>query len=424
MSVFLLADCNAAYASFETVFQPSLRGRPVVVLSNNDGCVVARSREAKALGIPMGAPLFQLRELIERGRVEVFSSNYALYGDMSDRVNEVLGQFSHLIERYSIDESWLTLDDADPAELEALGRQIRAQVLSYTGVTVGIGCAPTKTLAKLANWASKKWQAGTGGVVVLTDPERRRRLLQVAPVEEVWGVGRKLHQRLAAQGVKTAWDLGQLPPTWVKAQYGVVLERTVRELNGVSCLALEEIAPPRQQIVVSRGFGQCQQRIEPVRAALATHCSRAAEKLRAQGSVARLLTVILHTNPHAQDDPQYHTSLTVELATASADSRTLLAAAHKALRTLWRDGYRYKKTGVMLSELSPQGQGQRDLWADAGGQQDTAAMAVLDQVNRRFGSKTLTLASVSGAPGWEQRAERRSPRYTTRWSEIPEVLAR
>src|SRR5690554_2745934 len=313
MTTFALVDCNNFYASCERLFRPDLNGRPIVVLSNNDGCIVARSAEAKALGIKMGAPYFQIQRFLEQQGVEVFSSNYALYADISARVMTTLEEMAPRVEVYSIDEAFLDLTGVDHIiELDCFGRQVRETVGRYTGITVCVGIAPSKTLAKLANHAAKKWHA-TGGVVDLRDKARQRKLMSLLPVDEVWGVGRKLTQRLQSDGIKTVLDLADAQPKSIRQQYSVVLERTVRELNGESCLDLEEVTPVKQQIVCSRSFGERVTDRGVMREAVSEYAARAAEKLRIEGRTAKRVSLFMRTNRFNSHEPQYTPCLSAEL---------------------------------------------------------------------------------------------------------------
>jgi len=420
-TAFALVDCNNFYASCERLFRPDLKQRPVVVLSNNDGCVVARSPEAKALGIKMGVPLFQIQHLIRRHQVAVFSSNYALYADISARVMSILEMLAPEVEVYSIDEAFLDLSGVDHAmPLENLGQQIRSTVRQWTGISVCVGIAPTKTLAKLANHAAKRYPA-TGGVVNLMDPERQRRLLALMPVEEVWGIGRRLCKRLQAEGIETALDLANADPDQIRQRYSVVLERTLRELNGESCLALEAVAPAKKQIICSRSFGQRITTLQAIREAICLYTSRAAEKLREEQRCARSVTLFMRTNRFNPDEPQHMPSLTAELPEPTDDTRELVAVAMRLLKSCWRDGYRYMKAGVMLSDFYDAAVYQPGLFDEA----DTRArartlMSVLDRINRS-GRGRLFLARQGTQSPWAMKREHLSPAYTTRWDELPVV---
>ena len=347
--MFALVDCNNFYATCETLFRPSLRGKPLVVLSNNDGCVVARSAEAKALGIKMGVPAFQIKEEIDRHGIEVFSSNYTLYADMSHRVMSILEKIAPAIEIYSIDEAFI--DVRGIPDLHAFGLSIRKTIRQWTGITVAVGIAPTKTLAKLANNGAKKYQ-GTGGVVVLTDVERQRKLMSLTPVDKVWGVGRKLTRKLNALGIQTALDLCQSDVQDIRRQFSVVLARTVSELQGTSCLELEQVPSPKKQIVTSRSFGQRITEIDDMRQAISEFTERACSKLRGGRQYARAISVFIQTNPFAKHQPGYANCAHGNLPDHTNDSFQFCRLARRLLEQIWRDGYEYNKAGVMLGDFS------------------------------------------------------------------------
>lgn len=420
-STFALVDCNNFYASCEMLFRPDLKHTPIVVLSNNDGCVVARSPEAKALGIKMGTPLFQIQDLVRQHGIVAFSSNYALYADISARVMSILEELAPKVEVYSIDESFMDLTGvANAVELEAFGQQVRETVQQWTGITVCVGIAPTKTLAKLANHAAKKYRA-TGGVVDLTSRARQRKLMALLPVDEVWGIGRRLTHRLQADGIKTVLDLANAHPKQIRRHYSVVVERTVRELNGESCLELEEVTPTKQQIICSRSFGQRITTRQAMREAVCQYTSRAAEKLRGEGCTAQMLTLFMRTNRFNPSEPQYTPSLSTKLPIPSDDTRDLVAAAMCLLDASWRDGYRYMKAGVMLSDFYEGGIYQPELFDEVKLRQNSKAlMSTLDRINNS-GKGTLFLASQGTQKHWSMKRERLSPAYTTRWADIPAV---
>ena len=422
MSLFALVDVNSFYCSCERVFNPRLQQVPVVVLSNNDGCVIARTAEAKAAGIAMGAPLFQIREVVRRYGVKVYSSNYALYGDMSRRAMSVIGQFSPRAEIYSIDECFLDLEGFHSIDLTDYGQRIRSQVLQWTGLPVCVGIGPTKTLAKLANHFAKKRSqfAGVCHLPALTDAEQAV-LLEDTPVADVWGVGRKLTPKLQAMGIHTARDLQGASAARMRQHFGVVLERTVRELTGRVCFDLEEQPPPRQQIVVSRSFGERVTSLEALRSAVMNHAERAAEKLRRQDGVTQRIMVFIHTSPFNQNEPYYANSVTVPLRVPSNDSRVLVQAACNGLKQIYRTGYRYMKAGVMLLDLSPQAVAQGDLWATEAA--PSPLMATLDKINTRMGRQSVTFAGALSKAGWKMKQDNLSPRYTTNWADIPTVRA-
>lgn len=421
MPVFALVDGNNFYVSCERVFQPRYKQVPVVVLSNNDGCAVARSAEVKALGIKMGQPIQQFQHLIRPHGIQVFSSNYALYGDMSRRVVTVLRQFSPELEVYSIDESFLLLDGL--SDLPAYGQQIRQQVLRWTGIPTCVGIGPTKTLAKLANYLAKR-TPDLAGVCDLTDPSARPALLAQIPAWEVWGIGPALSQRLAAVGVRTVADLLALDPRAARGLLSVVGERTVRELQGISCLDLEELPARRKGMACTRSFGQPILIWDQMAEALATYASRVAEKLRRENLATCNLTVFLQTNRFKPDEPQYNPTRTVTLPEATSDSRDLVAAALQAGRSIWKSGYRYKKAGVMLADLITPEQTQRTLFGldDQQRTRHAKLMAAMDTINARHGRGSLRLAAAGLAPAWSMRRERVSPRWTTDWKEIPIVF--
>ncbi len=347
-----LVDVNNFYASCERLFRPDLKGRPIVVLSNNDGCVVARSAEAKALGIKMGVPYFQTREVFEAQGGIWFSSNYALYGDLSARVMTTLEGMAPVVEQFSIDEAFLELGDW-AGDLTEYGRQIRAKVQLWTGLTVGVGIGPTKTLAKLANYAAKKWQTATGGIVDLRDETRRAKLMAVTPVDEVWGIGRKLTAKLTAQGINTVADLVATDIKTLRQRYGVVVERTVLELQGIPCAELEPMAQAKQQIICSRSFGERITSFGPMREALAGYMERAAEKLRAEGQRCRHVTLFIRSSPFAERETYYSNHIATRFLMPTADTRELLAQVEPLLRRIWRDDVRYMKGGRHADRLHP-----------------------------------------------------------------------
>lgn len=418
MSAFALVDANNFYATCERVFQPALAGRPVVVLSNNDGCIVARSAEAKALGIPMGAPMHEWAGVCRQHGVVVKSSNYALYGDMSNRMLRVLQQHAPDVEAYSIDESFIDLQGFQ--DMTGRGRAMRADILRRLHITCGVGIGPTKTLAKFANHIAKK-QAWWGGVFNTMDHDQSMvdTLMANYPATEVWGVGRRLGVRLQQLGINSVLDLRRAEPRDIRREFGVVLERTVRELNGLSCLALEDVVSPRQQIICSRSFGQLVHRHEDLQAAVATFAARAAEKLRMQHSVAQLVYVGIRTNPFREQDAQYRQTIAVPLVQPTCDSLVIGAAAARALARIYRPGFAYKKAAVMLGQISDQGVQQRDLFAGGDDPRRQALMQMMDRANRLYGSGTLRSAAEGLGDNWRMRTEGRSPRFTTCWVELP-----
>ena len=422
-------DCTAFYCSCEQLFRPELRGRPVVVLSNNDGCVIARTPEAKALGVPMGAPYFKVRDRLAADGVAVFSSNYALYHDVSDRVAAVLGRFAPDVDRYSIDEAFLELT-ADPwapfehERLGALAREIRRAVWDAVRVPVRVGIAETKTLAKAAaEWARAMPEAA---VCLWRHPDRARAL--ELPVEDVWGVGPRWARRLRADGAETAAGLAALDDRHLRQRYNVVLLRTALELRGVSCLPLGQAPPPRRSLVRSRMFGTPQSDPAAIAKAVSMHAAAAGRVLRDEGKAASALEVFVTTGRHA--DAPHHGRALATLPHATNDTLALVRAARRALPSCLRPGVRYKKAGVMLSGLGPAGAAQADLFRP-GVRGHPALMAAMDDVARRFGRGAVVVAA-QGTPrelrdihagragsGWGMAREHLSPRYTTAWAEIP-----
>ncbi len=416
--VFALVDCNNFYASCEKLFRPDLKHTPVVVLSNNDGCVVARSREVKALGLKMGAPVFQVRDLIEQHNIACFSSNYALYADMSNRVMTVLEQEAPQVEIYSIDEAFLDLTGINA--VDDVARQIKAKVDRYTGITVGVGIAPTKTLAKLANHAAKAYPA-TGGVVDLTDRERQRRLMALVEIGEVWGVGRRLTKHLQARGLHTALDLADADPKMIRREFSVVLERTVRELNGISCLELESMAPTKQQILCSRSFGERITQKNELKEALAKYVARAAEKLRQEACLAQVLQVFIRTGVFNPNERHYSNSASVKLSAPCDDTRAFLAAMEPLFESIYRPGFRYAKAGVMLTDFYQPNTYQTDLFhPEEDRERSKNLMDVLDKINRQ-GRGHLFFAAQGVTPQWSMKREFLSPAYTTNWNSLPKV---
>lgn len=420
-TVFALVDCNNFYASCEKLFRPDLKHTPVVVLSNNDGCIVARSKEAKALGIKMGVPLFQIQDEIKQHGIVCFSSNYALYADLSNRVMTILEEEAPRLEVYSIDEAFMDLTGVNNVmDLLAFGQQVKAKVDQWTGITVGVGIAPTKTLAKLANHAAKKYPA-TGSVVDLMDPDRQKRLLALVDVSDVWGVGRRTTAKLKTRGIHTALDLANADPKSIRSEFSVVLERTIRELNGVSCLDLELVRPTKQQIICSRSFGHKVTDKRELREAIAKYTTRAAEKLRGEKRFCRVVSVFVRTSPFIPNEPQYSKTLSAELPNPTDDTRDLLEVADVLFRRIYRSGYRYAKGGVMLADFYEHGAFQQDLFqADNTKINSKALMSVVDKINHS-GLGKVFFASQGVSPQWSMKREHLSPAYTTRWDELPKV---
>ncbi len=417
--MYALADCNNFYASCERVFEPRLEGKPVIVLSNNDGCVVARSQEAKELGIAMGEPVFKCREIIKRHDVIVRSSNYTLYDDMSRRVVQSIMTFIPDIEIYSIDEVFLDLQPLINRDLMAICHRTCRSVLSWTGIPISIGMGSTKTLAKLANRIAKK-RVETGGVYCMPEDEAAmNRDLESTDIEDVWGIGRRWGRRFRQIGVGTAMDLARMPAMEVRRQFNVIAMRTALELRGEPCQDVQEVSTQRRTMVRSRSFGRMVTTWEELSEAIASHASRAAEKLRAEDSVAGQISVFLHTNRFREDMPQYHRNGTRELLPATNVTPVILEAARTIGRTLFREGFHYKKAGVMLGDIT-HGGGQGGLFDQRDHGRDERLMKTLDRINDRMGPGTLHAAATGlQRREWHMKRENRSPRYTTCWDDIP-----
>jgi len=419
---FALVDGNNFYVSCERVFNPRLEGVPIVVLSNNDGCVVARSAEVKALGVKMGTPWFQLKDLATRHGILALSSNYTLYADMSNRMMGILGTYSPQQEVYSIDECFLGLEGFRPEDLADMGQRMRQRVRQWVGIPVCVGIAPTKTLSKLANHCAKKGLAGTEGVCDFgaITPGDMSGLLDRIEVGEVWGVGRRLSEQLNGMGITTVRELRDADAALIRREFSVVLERTVRELRGVSCLALEEVAPNKQQIMASRSFGEYVYALDDLAEAVSTYIARAAEKLRRQRSLANAVQVYIRTNPFSEKQPQYQRGITVPLTQATSDTMRLTRAALWGLKRIYRLGFAYQKAGVMLMDLHSEDQAQGVLFAGSAPARPLL-MNVIDRANARWGRGTLRLAAEGVRKPWQMKRERVSPAYTTKWDELPRV---
>jgi DNA polymerase V len=420
-SVFGLVDGNNFYCSCERVFNPKLANVPLVVLSNNDGCAIARSQEAKALGIRMGDPFFLIRDRVKANNVRVFSSNYTLYGDMSRRVLTTLQEFTPHIEAYSIDESFLDLSGFADKNLAAYGQEIRATVRQWTGIPTCVGIGPTKTLAKLANWTAKH-HPEMGGVCDLTDSQERETILPAVPVEAVWGIGRASVAKLAKLGVRTVAQLREADPRAVRQSLTVVGERIIQELRGVSCLNLEEIEPQRKGMAVTRSFGHAVTEKTEMLEAVAAHTTRVAEKLRATGLAAVGMIVFAHTNRH-NADPSYYGSAVCEPYEATDDTPELLGLAVQGVNRLWRDGFRYKKCGVILPDLVRKDERQRSFFAlaDADQAKRSRLMETIDAINQKWGRGTIFPAAAGIERNWKIRSEMKSPCFTTRFADLPQA---
>jgi DNA polymerase V len=416
-----IVDCNNFYASCERVFNPKMQGRPVVVLSNHDGMIIARSAEAKAVGIKMGEPLFKIKDLIERKKVAVFSSNYALYGDMSHRVMSTLEQFSPDVEIYSIDEAFMKLDGFERYDLAEYGKEICETVEQWTGIPVSIGIAETKTLAKIANRVAKN-NSKFRGVLNLYNSDERKNALLATDVADVWGVGRQYTKLLYRNGIRNAYELSLAKDKWIQKHMTITGLKTVHELRGIPCIEHEEGPPANKAIIVSRSFSHLVTSISEIREALAFYATRAGEKLRKQKSAASLMTIFLRTNPFKQS-PQYHNGVVVKLPMPTDSTIEMLAYCDKGLKQIFRKGYKYHKVGIMLTGIVPLDKSQIALFDT----EDRIKMAkiteVFDKINSEMGAGTLFFGTAGTKKEWITKAEMKSPRYTTRWDELPEAKA-
>lgn len=414
--MFALIDCNNFYASCERVFNPSLNGKPVLILSNNDGCVIARSNEAKALGIPMGAPAFKFKEVIENGEVHVFSSNFALYGDMSNRVMTILGAFSPKMEIYSIDEAFLDFSGFEMHDLEAIGREIRKRILQWTGIPVSVGFAHTKALAKVANRIAKKFTDRTGGVYKIDTEEQRIKALKWLNIEDVWGIGRRHARRLKEMNVLNAYQFTQLTDRWVRDMMTVVGLRLKLDLQGEPTLQLEDVRD-KKSIATTRSFDQNYKDLTLIKERVASFAVSCAEKLRRQHCCCQSVMVFLHTNGFREDQPQYSKNIVLKLPFATNSSIEIVKFAVMGLEQIFREGYGYKKAGVIVSDFSPEDNQQLTLF-DSRNVKHIELMKAVDNINRSMGQQKVRLAAQEPGRVWKMKQERLSPRYTTNLNEI------
>lgn len=411
--MFGLVDCNNFYASCERVFNPSLNGKPIVVLSNNDGCVIARSNEAKALGIKMGVPAYQIKDLVKKHDVAVFSSNYVLYGDMSGRVMSMLAELAPEIEVYSIDEAFLNLEGIQ--DLQTLGSKIVRQVTRGTGIPVSAGIASTKTLAKVANKFAKKYPAYNRLCIIDTE-EKREKALKLFEIGDIWGIGRRQATKLEKQGIKTAYDFTQLPGSWVRKNMTVTGERTWKELRGITCIDMESAPPAKKQICTSRSFGKMVEDIDTMSEAIATHASTCAKKLRQQKSYAMSLMVFIHTNNFREDLPQYWKNTIIKLPVPTSDTLEIVHYALEGLKSIFMPGYQYKKAGVIITEIVTSA--QLGLFDTVDREKREKLMQTIDKVNGEH-RHLVKLAVQGNGRDWKLKQEQLSKRYTT---DINEVL--
>jgi len=414
--VFALIDCNSFYASCERVFRPDLAKTPIVVLSNNDGCVIARSYDAKPF-VKMGEPYFQAKDRLRKHGVMAFSSNYALYGDMSERVMTLIESMVPATEVYSIDECFADLRGIQ-GNLTQFGRQVRARIFQCTGIPVGVGIAATKTLAKLANHTAKRLLEQTGGVVDICDPFKRDWVLRNTDVKEVWGIGRRMTAHLEAMDIRTAMDLAKANPATLRQKFSVVVEKTARELRGTPCLELDEAVPPKQEICCSRMFGKRLAELAPIKQAVATYVGRAAEKLRAQGSVCKRMRVSIRTGMFNPDEAHHAQGALVELPYPTCDTLLMTRLATDAVARVFRPGFRYSKAEVLLMDLRQPGEFSEDLFALKQSVACDRLMQVMDDINERWGRGTMRAGSVPVSPDWGMRRDMMSQSYTTRIDQL------
>lgn len=418
--MYAMVDCNAFYCSCERLFDPSIANRPVIVLSNNDGCAVARSDEAKALGIEMGTPGFMIAEMIRQHNVAVFSSNYTLYQDISDRVMQTLGSSVPGIEVYSIDEAFLDLHDMPYHDLLALAVDIRKRVFRDIGIPVSVGVASTKTLAKMANRFAKKWHKDVG-VFYAANEALTNEMLERTKVREVWGIGKQHTELLERNGVATAADLAAASDDWIRKHLSVVGLRMVYELRGIPSIPWQPVLPNRKNICTSRSFGELVTNVEVLAEAASNHAASCALKLRAQRTAAGTVHVFLQTNPHRTHDKQFARSVNVRLATAANDTSTIIKAALDGLFTIWSDGYRYKKVGVVVMDLVPESAIQQDLFHSPRKTKVYQLMKTIDSINGVKGKDTVRMGAQLGEKNYRLRAEHLSRHYTTNINELPET---
>jgi DNA polymerase V len=417
--IFALVDCNNFYVSCERIFRPLLEDKPVIVLSNNDGCVISRSEEAKKLGIKMGIPAFEITDTIEKNKVYVFSSNYTLYGDISQRVMSVLSQLAPEIEIYSIDEAFLRIDGIKQFTPKAYAERIKKIIKQWTGVPVSVGVGQTKTLAKAANYLAKK-NKELNGVFDFTSAIDADQYLTTVPVGEIWGVGEKYESMLLNNSIITAKDLKYAAENWVRSKMRVIGARTLKELNGISCIPIEDVSPAHKALCISRSYGRPTEIYEDIEQATSAFVARTAEKLRKHNLLASQWTVFVMTNRFAKG-PRYVNFKTITLPVPTNDTAELNAYTVKLLQSLFRKGYRYKKSGVIAENLIPEDQQQTALWDHNDRKRYKTLMKTVDRINAGFGRDTIKFAIQGMNRNWKMRQEKLSPDYTTKWSDILKI---
>ncbi len=412
-----LVDCNSFYVSCERLFNPRIRKKPVVVLSNNDGCIISRSNEAKALGIKMGEPYFKARDIILKNKVEVFSSNYSLYGDLSRRVMRTLKRFNSDIEVYSIDEAFMDLSNYTDTEVESVGREIRQTVLKWTGIPTSIGIAKTKTLSKVANHIAKKKQSGVTSLIGI---ENLDPILEKVEINDIWGVGRQLTKFYQKNGIYNAKQLKNKSNTWIKKSSNVLSSRTAMELRGVPCIDIETTQTKRKSCVVSRSFGKRIETFQELKEAVANYCLNASEKIRSESLVAKAITVFVRTSPFQRNFGYYSNSKTVDFPIATNNSIETVKTAVASLESIFKNGYRYQKAGVMLTGLS-NADGKKNLFSSEKDEKINSLMRSIDNTNYRYGRATLSLASAGVHKKWNMRRQYSSKIDTADFYSLPKI---
>ncbi len=421
--IYALVDCNNFYASCERVFQPELENKPVGILSNNDGCIVALSNELKKLNIPRGTPVFKINHLIKKHDIKILSSNYALYGDMSARIMKALSQFTPDLEIYSIDEAFLSLKGFDYLNLTEYCQKIRKTVLQWTGIPTSIGIGPSKTLAKIAARVAKKYK-NYSGVFNINKHPKTDNILKSVKVGKVWGVGHRYAKMLKKNGIENAYELSQAPDKWVQKRMTIVGLKTVKELRGISCIDLEIDIDPKKEIVSSRSFGSPVTELSDLQEAAASYCVRAVEKLREENQVASQIMVYLTTNRFRQNDSQYANYAISYLPLPSAYTPDFLQAVKRVLNSIFREGYKYKKVGVMISDIMHQSKAPLDFFEPTYlDDRRKTIMDCFDKINKKWGRNTLTYINTDAEKKWKMKREKLSPGYTTSWNELPIVKA-
>lgn len=415
--MFALVDCNNFYASCERVFQPQWEGKPIVILSNNDGCVIARSNEAKALGIPMGAPAFKYKKIFAKQNIKVFSSNYPLYGDMSSRVMKILESYTPDSEIYSIDEAFLKFNGFDYFNLEKTGYKMKKQVRQWTGIPVSVGFAPTKTLAKIANKIAKKFHSRTQGVYVIDSCEKRVKALKWTAAKDIWGIGRQHSKRLEAQGIRTAYDFANLPDSWIKKHMSVLELRLKKDLLGLPYIKLEDVVTAKKSIATTRSFKNNLSKFHELEERISTYASICSEKLRKQEGSCSAVLVFIRSNSHQKNKAQYRNSCVINLPYNTDSSLTISKHAVDGLKRIFRDGIDYKKAGVILLGLVPAKERQLNLFQPDLNKHDPLMQAI-DKIHLRFGPHKIKLGNQDLHSTWKMRQEYLSNRYTTELKEI------